>query len=275
MFFNCKMNLPYCATCSSPRLRQSPTRIIPLKTPLLVLYWILNLTLTLILTLLPLLPHFPVLVNGNFVVLPRWALWAKTNNSAKVDFQPTPNTQEAPATMVQNLTSRISKLEKLFADETSTYTSITAGTHSQYFFLYDKNRQLERGNSDVIIWNIPSVKFVFDFAKVARPSSDPLIEPATSFISLIFKTHPMDTISSSNSTHMVLDTLLASVLQFYSPSSLEATTTFSKGPSQSSSTLVFEISWTQWTPRWRQSDLIKTQPTRSPQCQQKLELQQP
>ena len=53
--------------------KTSPTGIIPLKTPLLVLYFILNLTLTL--TLLRLLSHFPVLVDWNFVVLPRWALW--------------------------------------------------------------------------------------------------------------------------------------------------------------------------------------------------------
>ena len=58
----------------------------------------------------------------------------KTNNSANADFQPTPNTQEAPSITVQNLTSRICKLEKLFADEISIYTSITAGIHSQYFF---------------------------------------------------------------------------------------------------------------------------------------------
>ena len=115
---------------------------------------------------------------------------AKTNISSNTDFQPTPNTQEAPSTTVQNLTSRICKLEKLFADEVSTYTSITAGIHSQYFFLYDKIRQLEPGNSDVIIWKIPSVKFVFDSAKVARPSPDPLIEPARSFSSPIFRTHP-------------------------------------------------------------------------------------
>ena len=75
LFFNCKMSLPYCATCSSPRLRQYPTRILPLKIPLLVLYRILTLTLTLTLTLLPLFSHFPVLVNRNFIVLPRWALW--------------------------------------------------------------------------------------------------------------------------------------------------------------------------------------------------------
>ena len=111
----------------------------------------------------------------------------KINNTATADFQPIPNTQE---TTIQNLTSRICKLEKLFANEVSTYTSITAGVHSQYFLLYDKIRQLESGNSDVIIWKIPSVKFVFDSAKVARPSSDPLIEPATSFSSPIFRSHP-------------------------------------------------------------------------------------
>ena len=113
----------------------------------------------------------------------------KTNNTANADFQPTPNTQEAPSTTVQNLTSRICKLEKLFADEISAYTSITAGIHSQYIFLYDKLRQLEPGHSDVNIWKIPSVKFVFDSAKGARPSSDPLIEPATSFSSPTFRTH--------------------------------------------------------------------------------------
>ena len=115
---------------------------------------------------------------------------AKTNNSANAGLQPILNTQEDPPTTVQNLASRICKMEKLFADEITMYTSITAGIHSQYLFLYDKIRQLEPGNSDAIIWKIPSVKFVFDSAKKARPSIDPLIEPATSFSSPIFRTHP-------------------------------------------------------------------------------------
>ena len=115
---------------------------------------------------------------------------AKTNNSANPVFQPVLNTQEVPPTAMQNLASRNCKLEKRFADEITTYTSITAGIHSQYFFLYDKIRQLEPGNSDTIIWKIPSVNFVFVSAKKARPSSDPLIEPATSFSSPIFRTHP-------------------------------------------------------------------------------------
>ena len=50
----------------------------------------------------------------------------------------------------------------------------------------------------------------------------------------------MDTTFSSNFTLMVLEPLLASVLQYYSPSSLPITIIFSNGPSQSSSTLVFE-----------------------------------
>ena len=120
------------------------------------------------------------------VGLPR----AKTNNSANAGSQPKLNTREDPPTTVQNLASRICKLEKLFADEITTYTSIIAGIHSQYFLLYDKTRQLEPGNSDAIIWKITSVKFVFDSAKKARPSYDPLIEPATSFSSPIFRTHP-------------------------------------------------------------------------------------
>ena len=114
----------------------------------------------------------------------------KSNNFANADFQPTPNTQEALSTTVQNLTSRICKVEKLFANEVSTYISITAGIYSQYFFLYNKIRQHEPGNPYVIVWKIPSLKFVFDSAKVARPSCDSLFEPATSFSSPIFRNHP-------------------------------------------------------------------------------------
>ena len=81
----------------------------------------------------------------------------KADNSADADFQSSPNTWEVPTTTVQNLTSRISKLEILFTEEIATYTAITAGILSQYFFLYDKTRQLEAKNSDLIIWKIPSL----------------------------------------------------------------------------------------------------------------------
>ena len=115
---------------------------------------------------------------------------AKTNSSANANFQPTTNAQEAPPITAQNLTSRISKLAKIFAGERATCRYITAGIHSQYFFLYDKIRQLEAGNSDAIIWKFPLLKFLIDSAKVSQPSSDPLTAPATGFSSSIFRTLP-------------------------------------------------------------------------------------
>ena len=157
---------------------------------------------------------------------------AESNNAANANFQSSTNKQETPPITAQNLTWRTSKLEKLFADEMALYRSITAEIRSQYFFLFDKIRQLEVGNSDAIIWKIPSVKF-FLLRKVAQPSSDPLIEPATGFSSPIFRTLPHGYNISSKSTVMVLDPLLASVLQSYSPSSLVIATICSNGPSRS------------------------------------------
>ena len=77
----------------------------------------------------------------------------------------------------------------MFTDEIAINTSTIAGIHS-IFFLHDKIRQLEAGNSDAITCKNPSMMFVFDSAKVARPSSDTLIEPVTRFSSPIFRTHP-------------------------------------------------------------------------------------
>ena len=61
-----------------------------------------------------------------------------TGYPANADFQFSPNTREAPPTTAQNFTSRFFKLEKLFADGIATYTSITAGIDSLYFFFSDK-----------------------------------------------------------------------------------------------------------------------------------------
>ena len=148
-------------------------------------------------------------------------------------------------TRIQNLTSRFCKLEKLFANEVSTCTSITAGVHSQFFLLYDKIRQLEPGNSDVVIWKIPSVKFVFDSAKVARQSSDPLIEPATSFSSPIFRTHPHGYNFFIKLYPYGIGPATGKCASVLSHSSRETMTIFSNGLSQRPSILVFETSWTQ------------------------------
>ena len=110
--FNYKMTLPHCAICFFPQLKQSPTRISPLKTSLPVLYLTLTLTLTLLHPSSTGGPQLHRSTTLGAVGPPR----AKTNNSANADVQPTLNTEEAPLTTVQNLASRFSKLEKLFTD---------------------------------------------------------------------------------------------------------------------------------------------------------------
>ena len=198
----------------------------------------------------------------------------KTTNSANASFQSSLNTREGHPTTMPNLTSRFPKLEKMFLDESATFTSSTTGIHFQYFSLYDEIRQLEAGNTVTIIWQILSVKSVFDAAKIARLSSDRLIEPATRLGTPIFKTHPHGTIPSPSSTLTVLDPLLASVHQCISVSSLVTTATCFNGPSRRPSTLIFVTNWIHWTPGQKQLGLIKAGPTRNPQFQQKQEFRQ-
>ena len=177
-----------CAICFSFRSEQFPSVILPLK------IWISVPWLTLTLTLFQSFSYFPALMNQNFVVLTPRALWdhlERKQTTLQTPIFSLPLThwkffQLRRRTSHQELPNS----QKLFRDEIATYSSITAGIHSQYLFLHDKIPQLEAGYSDAIFWKIPSFKFVFDSAKVARPSSDPLIEPSTSFSCSIYRNQP-------------------------------------------------------------------------------------
>ena len=179
------MTLHHCTTCFSLQVEQLSSAILLLKTPLAVhqLTLTLILTFTLTLTLPQMHSWFPALMNLQFVASPQRALWdhPERNQTTLQTSTFSTNIRVGSLATIQNLSSRLSKLEKLFTDEIATYSSVTAGIHSQYVFLYDKVRQLEAGNSDAIISKIPSVKFVFNSTKMARPSCDPLVEPVTSF----------------------------------------------------------------------------------------------
>ena len=129
-------------------------------------------------------------------------------------------------------------------------------------------RQLEAGSSDGFIWEIYSLKFVFDSEKVAQPSSDPLIEPAKSFSSLIFRTHrhgynfsvkfyPYGIGTANGKCASILFTLFPG-----DHDSLNLQWPFSK------------LKWIRWTHGRKQCSLIKTRPTGNPQSQQKQELRQ-
>ena len=86
---------------------------------------------------------------------PVGAVGLPRTKTANADLQPSPNTQEAPSTVVQNLTSRICKLEKLFADEISAHTSITAGMYSQYFLFTIKFASLNMAIQMLLFGKFP------------------------------------------------------------------------------------------------------------------------
>ena len=181
------MTLPYCATCSSPRLKQSPTTILSVKTPLPVF------SLTLTLTVLHPPSPFLALVNRNFFILPRRALWDHPERKQTTLQTPTFSPQPTRRKVFQ-LRCRTSHQE--FANWKNclpmkyqlTHPSLR-GSFPNVFSYLIKFASLNLAFQMLSFGNFP-LKFVFDSAKVALPSSDPLIEPATSFSSPICRTHP-------------------------------------------------------------------------------------
>ena len=263
------MTLPCCATCSSPRLTQSPTNILPSKIPLLVFYWILNLNLSL--TLL----RLPALRLRNFVVLPRWALWGQPKQKQTILQTPIPN----PYPTCKKLRYRTSHRE--FANWKNCLPMKYQRTHPSLqesilntFYYTTKFASLNLATQMLLFGRSPQ----WSLYSTLQKWLDHHQTHSSSQLQVLAATFPgltrMATISSSNSTRMVSDPLRVSVLRFYSHSSRETMTIISNGPSQRPSILVFETSWTQWILGWRQSYPTKTQHTRSQQCQQKLELQQ-
>ena len=260
-----------------------PNNILPSKTPLLVLYWTLKLTVTLNITLtlpqaltLLLLPFgFPVLEHPHFVVLPRWALWDHPEQKQTILQTPISN----PYPTCKKLRYRTSHQE--FPNWKNCLPMKYQRTHPSLqgyilntFYYTIKFASLNLATQMLLFGRSPQWSLYLTLQRWPDHhqihSSSQLQVLAAPFLGLTL----MATISSSNSTHMVSDPLRANVFRFYSHSSRETMTIFSNGPSQRPSILVLETSWTQWILGGRQSYPTKTQLTRSQQCQQKLELQQ-
>ena len=137
------MTLLYCATCFSVRLEQLPSAVGLLITPLSVHQLPLTVTLFLTLTINPNRTSNALPIPcANEPSVRRFTLEGavgplrtETTNSSSIRFQSLPNTREIPLATMWNITSKVSNLEKIFANEKATYTSITAGIHSQSFFM--------------------------------------------------------------------------------------------------------------------------------------------
>ena len=98
--------------------------------------------------------------------------------------------QPLPPITPSNMLVGISTLEKTVQDDLSRQKSLLSSIHSNYSFLQDKFRQLEAGSSNTILWQIPSVRFVFDSAKSAHRRSKPIDDKSSSLWSPVFRTHP-------------------------------------------------------------------------------------
>ena len=129
----------------------------------------------------------------------------KTTNPVRTSFQASINTQEAPPTTMQNLTSRIFKIERKIAEKITTYASVTAGIQSQNLFLYDKPASLK------LVIRTPSIGKLPLGSLCSNPQQSPdhnvipsLNRPQVLEVICSGLT-PMDTISSSISILMVYD----------------------------------------------------------------------
>ena len=85
-----------------------------------------------------------------------------------------------------DIISKLNALETQTKDDLSRQKSLFSSIQSNYFFLYDKIRQLEAGSNNTILWRISSGRFIFDSAKSAHGLSKPIDDKASSYWSPVF-----------------------------------------------------------------------------------------
>ena len=61
---------------------------------------------------------------------------------------------------------------------------------SQFAFPYDRNRALESGGTDTILWKLTSLRLVFDTAKPSSRLDDAAKNPSTQYNSPVYRTLP-------------------------------------------------------------------------------------
>ena len=88
------------------------------------------------------------------------------------------------------LETRIKQLEGGINKERDCSEALMSTFRSQFTFLYDRFRALESGSSDIILWKLPSLRFVSDTAKSSTQLNDAAKDTTTLYISSLYPTHP-------------------------------------------------------------------------------------
>ena len=88
------------------------------------------------------------------------------------------------------LEHQINRLEEEITKERDCLEALMSTFRSQFTFLSDKFRALESGSTDIILWKLTSLKFVFANAKSAIRLDDAVKDPSTHYNSPLCCTHP-------------------------------------------------------------------------------------
>ena len=261
------MTSHYCANCFFLRLEQFPSVIFPLKFPLPIHQLIISLT--------PLQMHsyFPALLNPLFVVPPQRTMWNYPERN-QTTLQTSTFSLQQPHGKLLWLRRRTSHQEfpklknYLWMKWQLIHLSLRGSTRKIFSSMINfatltlAIRTLSFGRFRQ--WSLCSTPQKWPDHHLILSKNRPQV-----LVVLSSGLTPVDFTSSSTFTVMVLDSLLANVHQFHSPSSLANTTICLSGSSRRSSTLVSVINWIHWTHGGKKFSQIKTRPTRKPQSQQK------
>ena len=154
---------------------------------------------------------------------------AETTLPANIHPQFASKLQNNPPNMSQNLISGISKFEKMFSDEITSYTSITSETLSQnfLFFIFFANlnpatqiQYFGRSPQSNLCWPLPNYPDRHLIPSFRRPKV---------FVALSLEPTVTTTTSLSSSSLMVFDLRLGNLHQSFSPSSPVTVTICSNG----------------------------------------------
>ena len=100
---------------------------------------------------------------------------------------PSTRTTSGPAS---DLEARVKQLEEEITKASNSRETIACIYRSQFAYLYDRIRDLESGGTDTILWNLTSLKLVFDTANSSARLDDAAKDPSTYYKSPVYRTHP-------------------------------------------------------------------------------------
>ena len=99
-----------------------------------------------------------------------------------------PSTQSTSGSPL-DLETRVKQLEEEITKAKDSGETIASIYRSQFAFLYERNRALESGGTDTILWKLTSLRLVFDTAKSSAGLENAAKEPSTQYNSPVDRTH--------------------------------------------------------------------------------------